>query len=286
MPRSTYLVFGDLHGRVLPAFALARAWRREHGEGVAALLQVGDLGYFPDYSRLDRATKKFAARDPLELGVQKVIHPSPEADELFADPDTPGPMWFVAGNHEDHQALADRYGVPGSTDDDFPADHYGRLCCIADGHVALLPGGLRVGGLWGIDAEAPRARRHAAPATRLDPRRARHLALRPMDVLLTHESPRDAFWEDSGSEAISLVIAQARPAFAFFGHYHGEGRTAECDFGATRVFHLAGLEFSGRKGSAEERSVGVLRAGEAGASFGYVEPAWLRTFTRDNWVTR
>ena len=39
---STYLVFGDLHGRVLPAFALAAAWQREAGEPVAALLQVGD----------------------------------------------------------------------------------------------------------------------------------------------------------------------------------------------------------------------------------------------------
>ena len=30
----TYLVFGDLHGRVLPAFKLAQAWSREHGVAV------------------------------------------------------------------------------------------------------------------------------------------------------------------------------------------------------------------------------------------------------------
>ena len=76
----------------------------------------------------------------------------------FADENVPGPMWFVAGNHEDHELLADRYGLPGSTDDDFPADHYGRLRCVVNGHVVGLPGGPRVGGLWGIDDEAPALR--------------------------------------------------------------------------------------------------------------------------------
>ena len=59
--------------------------------------------------------------------------------------------------------------------------------------------GATVGGLWGIDAEAPRARRNVTRWMRLDGRRARGLACRPMDVLLTHESPRDAIFADSGS---------------------------------------------------------------------------------------
>ncbi|HEX5271729.1 MAG TPA: hypothetical protein VFW33_14625, partial [Gemmataceae bacterium] len=65
-PPSTYLVFGDLHGRVLPAFRLARAWSREHAIALAGLLQVGDLGYFPDPARFDKATKRHAEKDPLE----------------------------------------------------------------------------------------------------------------------------------------------------------------------------------------------------------------------------
>jgi hypothetical protein len=39
---ATYLIFGDLHGRILPAFRLALAWQRDHGERLAGLLQVGD----------------------------------------------------------------------------------------------------------------------------------------------------------------------------------------------------------------------------------------------------
>ena len=50
MSRVNYLIFGDLHGRVLPAFRLASAWGREHGTAVTGLLQVGDLGFFPDPS--------------------------------------------------------------------------------------------------------------------------------------------------------------------------------------------------------------------------------------------
>ena len=66
--------------------------------------------------RLDKATKRHAARDAMELGARLVIRQGPEADELFADPEVPGPMWFVAGNHEDHEMLMDCYGLPGSTD--------------------------------------------------------------------------------------------------------------------------------------------------------------------------
>jgi hypothetical protein len=283
---ASWLVLGDLHGRVLPAFALARAWQREQGEALAGLLQVGDMGYFPLSDRLDKATKRHAQRDLMELGAQLVIRPSPEADALFDQPDVPGPMWFVAGNHEDHELLADCYGLPGSSADDFPADHYGRLRCICNGHAVALPDGLRVGGLWGIDNEAPLARRNVTALMRLEPRRARELSCREMDVLLTHESPRDAMFEDSGSTAITAVIECARPAFAFFGHYHGDGRLDECDFGATQVYHLAGLEFRGKGGSAEDRCAGVLRWQAGAGSFEYLPPRWLRSITRGNWTTR
>src|SRR5262249_52441767 len=64
---ASYLVLGDLHGRVLPAFALAQAWQRDHTEPLAGLLQVGDLGYFPFHDRLDKATKRHAQRDAMEL---------------------------------------------------------------------------------------------------------------------------------------------------------------------------------------------------------------------------
>jgi hypothetical protein len=53
---ATYLIFGDLHGHVLPAFKLAQAWAREHDVALAGLLQVGDLGV--SHLELDSRTEE------------------------------------------------------------------------------------------------------------------------------------------------------------------------------------------------------------------------------------
>jgi hypothetical protein len=286
MTRGTYLIFGDLHGRILPAFRLALVWQREHGERLDGLLQVGDLGYFPDPARLDRATQRHADKDPLELGAQLVAERSREADAVFADPDLPEALYFTPGNHEDYEALEARAHGPGSGPDDFPVDFYGRVRCVRDGHAATLPSGLRVGALWGIDDRSPKARRKTPPRARISQRSATHLSYETFDVLLTHDSPRDAMILDAGSDAITAVIELARPAFAFFGHYGCPGRLEACDFGATQVFHLHGLEFRAEGGHAEEESVGVLRWAAEGGSFEYLAPAWLRTVTRHNWRHR
>jgi hypothetical protein len=280
---SNYLVFGDLHGRVLPAFKLAQAWAREHGVALAGLLQVGDLGNFPEPSRYDKATQRHAGKDSLEGGVRLVAQPSAEADAVFAGEAGPGALWFTAGNHEDYDLLKEWEHGAGRAADSFVADAYGRLRCVRDGHVAALPGGLRVGALWGIDDRAPRARQRIPPRGRISRRGTAALSGAHFDVLLAHESPRDAVLADSGSAAIGSVIRCARPAFAFFGHYHGTGRRVEGDFGGTRVYHLSHLELRSR---AEEGSVGVLTWDGGAGDFTYLDPAWLRTVTRHNWKHR
>jgi hypothetical protein len=286
MATGTYLVFGDLHGRILPAFRLALAWQRDHRERLAGLLQVGDLGYFPDVARLDKATRRHAERDPMELGAQLVAVRSRAADAVFAEEDLPESLWFTCGNHEDYAALEALQHGAGCTPQDFPVDYYQRVRCLRAGVVAELPGGLRVGALWGIDDKAPHIRRHAPQAGRIRERSATELAYGSFDVLLTHDSPRDAMILDSGSEAITTVLHLARPAFHFFGHYHGAGRLHLYDFHPTQVFHLAGLELRGPGGTAEERSVGVLRWQDGAGRFEYLAPSWLRTFTRHNWTHR
>jgi hypothetical protein len=279
----TYLVFGDLHGRVLPAFKLAQAWSREHGVAVAGLLQVGDLGYFPEPSRFDRATQRYAEKDALEGGVRLVAQPSDEADAVFASEHCPEALWFTAGNHEDYDLLKEWEGGAARAADSFAVDAYGKARCIRDGRVAKLPGGLRVGALWGIDDKAPRARKRIPPRARISYRATMALSGAKFDVLLTHESPRDAILADSGSEEIGSVLHCARPAFAFFGHYHSTGRQVEEDFGGPRVYHLSHLELRSR---AEEGSVGVLTWDGGAGDFAYLDPEWLRTVTRHNWKHR
>jgi hypothetical protein len=252
---SVYLVFGDLHGRVLPAFKLAMAWSREQGVRVDGILQVGDLGYFPDSSRLDRATSRYARDDPMELGVQLVTQRSKEADAIFAESEVPESLWFTAGNHEDFEALESWASGAGRASS-FAVDAYLRVRCIRDGNVALLPGDLRVGALWGV---AQQTRSNIPSRGQIHERGARTLEHSSLDVLLTHDSPAGAVLGGAGSEAIQAIIRNAQPQFAFFGHYRGNGRELEGDFGRTRVYHMAGMELRRKSLYAEEGSVGVLR---------------------------
>jgi hypothetical protein len=280
MGRGIYAVFGDLHGRVLPAFKLARAWANSHELRVDGILQVGDLGYFPDTARLDKATAKYAMDDPLELGVQLVTQPSAEADQVFNELGVPAAMWFTAGNHEDFDALDSMASRVGSRATSFPVDAYGRVNCIHDGRIANA-GNLRIGALWGVSHQT----RSGLPSRALiRSKSAQSLMHSQFDVLLTHDCPKDAMVPNSGSDEIEEIIQLAKPRFAFFGHYKGAGSQVSSDFGLTNVYHMAGLEMRRKNQYPETGCMGILRwSGEAG-EFSYVDDDWLMGFPRSNWM--
>ncbi len=280
----TYLVFGDLHGRILPAVRCAAAWAKDHGTPVDGVLQVGDLGFFPDPTRMDRATLRHAADDPLEYGAADVVDRNPFADAAFDDPHAPPALWFTAGNHEDFGEL-DRLG--GGRGPDFPVDAYGRVRAIRNGHAVELAGGPTVGAVWGVDGESPNRRTNLPPAAYISERAVdRLLARNGFDVLLCHDAPLDARRAGYGSRMLRSLIELARPAFAFFGHYKGAGAESPVDYGPTRAFHMAGFELHGPGGRAETGSVGVLTWAGGSGTFEYVPDPWLSTFTRHNWKWR
>jgi hypothetical protein len=287
MALARYLVFGDLHGRILPAFRLAMVWEREHDIRLDGLLQVGDLGFFPDLTRLDKATARHAAADPLELGTSLVAEPTREADEVKRGPGGPAPfLWFTAGNHEDFAALAEKERAGGRRSTSFAVDAYDRVRCIRDGRVETLPGPLRVGVVWGIDDQAPNARRKTPERGRIQESSVTVLAGSAFDVLLSHDGPRDAVLTDTGSECLGALIDLARPAFAFFGHYGSRyGRNAHTSQ-RTQVYQLAGFELRRDGSCAEPGSVGLLEWENGTGSFAYLDEVWLRGFTRYNWRHR
>lgn len=168
-------------------------------------MQVGDLGYFPDPARLDRATGRHAAADPLELGAKLVTSPCREADAVFHGQGyDPGRLWFTAGNHEVFEALA-RRAREGRRGGSFPVDAYGRILCLRDGEVEALAGPLRVGAVWGIDDQAPNARKTTPAGGRIRDASLTTLAGSRFDVLLTHDGTRDAVLVGSGSEGLGVV---------------------------------------------------------------------------------
>src|SRR3990172_2001935 len=60
-------VVGDVHGHLALLYAVLGRWQGETGRSIDLVLQVGDLGAFPD-ARVDRATNRHAARDHEERG--------------------------------------------------------------------------------------------------------------------------------------------------------------------------------------------------------------------------
>jgi len=281
-PSATYrfLVFGDLHGRILPAFRFASYWSQRTGCALDGLLQVGDLGYFPDLSRMDKATIRHAQDDPLELGALDVATRTPLADQVLeGDAGCTCPLWFTAGNHEDFAELEREAQLSRSAD--FAVDAYARVRGIQDGKVLSLPGRMKVAAVWGIDGVGPNIRRGLPSRAYIDEGAVDQLTIEKFDVLLTHDSPRDTKRAGSGSESLRAMIELTRPRLAFFGHHHGDGASAGV-IGRTQLFHLTGFELRTRGGHPERGSVGIL-TWTGDATFEYVPDEELKPFTRHNW---
>lgn len=281
---ATFLVFGDLHGRILPAFRFASYWAKLTGRDVTGLLQVGDLGYFPDISRMDKATMRHAKNDPLELGTLDVVTRTELADRIFdEDPLCPPGLWFTAGNHEDFDEL-DRFAQASGRDQrDFAVDAYCRVRGIKDGEVHPFECGLKTAAVWGVDGGGPNARQNLPPRGYIAEKAVDRLTLEAFDVLLMHDAPEGAKREGYGSDLLLALIELAQPRFAFFGHYRGDGQKIEQDFGRTEVFHLAGFELRTRDGHPESGSVGVLEWAEEEGTFEFIPDEDLKPFTRHNW---
>ncbi len=280
---AVFLVFGDLHGRILPAFRFASYWAKRTGREVTALLQVGDMGYFPDISRMDKATLRHAKDDPLELGALDVATRTEIADRVFDDdPHCPPGLWFTAGNHEDFDEL-ERFARAAGRQADFAVDAYCRVHGIKDGEVHPFACGLKAAAVWGVDGDGPNARGNLPPRGYIAERAVSRLATGAFDVLLIHDAPEGAKRAGYGSELLRTLIALAQPRFAFFGHYRGDGSRIEQDYGRTEVYHLAGFEMRTRDGHPESGSVGVLEWADGDGAFAFVEDEELKPFTRHNW---
>ncbi|MGL6076075.1 MAG: metallophosphoesterase [Fimbriiglobus sp.] len=273
-----YLVFGDLHGRILPAFQFAKAWSQWNETPLAGLLQVGDLGYFPDINKIDKATLKHAKDDPLELGTLDIITPNALADQVFHSTDFN--LWFTSGNHEDFDQLEALARAAGRAND-FAVDAYLRVRGIRDGRVMDLPGGCRVGAIWGVDGESENRRKKLPPRGYIHESSVTKLSAERFDVLLTHDCHRDAMIPTAGSEYVQMLLELAKPRFHFFGHYKGPGHEVPSHT-TTRSYFMTGFEMRGNTDSPESGSVGVLEWGEE-PTFEFVPRKQLSHFRRENW---
>jgi len=131
-------VFGDVHGALDAMYKCVGRFEEKHRVRVVGVLQVGDMGVFPDPARLDQATWKRAKEDTTELGA---------ADYVLGKKKASHPTWFVRGNHEDFDFLMRRRNVC--------IDPYNMIHHVFVGPVKISSGGERcvVAGLGDVEDE-------------------------------------------------------------------------------------------------------------------------------------
>ena len=181
---------------VLPAFRFASYWARRPRRAVAGLLQVGDMGYFPDPSPDGQGDAP--AREGRPARTRHVRHRRRRtdlADRVFDDdPHCPPGLWFTAGNHEDFDELERLAAQASGRQPDFAVDAYCRVRGIKDGGGAAVR--LRAAGRRGLGRGRRRAERPAEPAAarvHLARRRSTGCSRRRRSTCCSsHDAPADA----------------------------------------------------------------------------------------------
>jgi hypothetical protein len=199
---------GDVHGHVFHSLGVLVRWQQEHRRRLDLIVQVGDLGVWPDPARADRATRRFALTDPGEFDFSRLFHlgedqavvPSEARKRLG------GPIWFIRGNHEDDAWLQqlEQKGTP-----PLLADPLGLYRYVPDGSVRQV-GGCAFGFAGGADLS--------------DEAFDRLLAAPELDVLVTHNGPwglsKGRRGDVQGSERIRELVERIQPRYHVFGHLH------------------------------------------------------------------
>lgn len=204
-------VVGDIHGALAECFQVLPRLEERHGP-IVGILQAGDLGVFAHDSPLDKATRRFAALDPTELGL---------APFLAGIRTAPLPLWFTRGNHEDFELLR-RLGPT--------IDPAGQLHHLTDGIPTNLHGFrlIPVGGIDGTHLEAP-----PEPGGMYFGAAELDLACSSPgqpDILLTHAGPTGYSVIDNtlaGSDGLRTLVEILAPRWHFFGHHGHPPRPAK-----------------------------------------------------------
>jgi hypothetical protein len=284
-------VLGDVHGHLTLALRVLRRWEREAGLALDLILQVGDLGAFPPPFRMDKATRRFAEKDPDELGFARYHEGDDEARETLTGSGprrVRAPLVFIRGNHEDFDFLDE---VGAAATEPVPVDAFGRLWFLPNGvrwTFTQGPHAFTLVGLGGVsDRGGPGHQHRSVHYTRKEVHRLYH-GEGPVDVLLSHEPPFDAAREihpkyaSSGSRDVSEALALLGVRYHFCGHYHEPGQPLHAPEGVSSWI-LNAVNFHGNH-PLNPGCVGILRwKGGAPDGFSVLDAPWLRAFTRQNY---
>ncbi len=282
-------VFADLHGRILLCFLLCARWEQETQQRIDVILQAGDLGAYPARERLDRATIRHAQADPTELGfLDDFTSRRPAVERALSA--TTCPLIFVRGNHEDHAWLD---ALEAQTDAPlFPIDAYQRIYCLKTGVPYTVEAGTASISLVGIG----RIGVPIGETNQKKPKYAQQYEVERLydmgddtkiDILLTHDAPRDAVYPGAGLEEIRLMLDIYTPAYHFYGHTEQPFEQHLDANGITLSCRMADLNWEDnqqRRRLLTPGVMGMLRwQSRDDHSFEVVNDFWLNEYGAANW---
>lgn len=277
-------IVGDVHGHLSLMYAILGRWRREHGVDIDLILQLGDLGAFASSTHLDQATKRFAARDPEELGFSEFAGASPPATLL-----DPRPLLvFIPGNHEDFVHLEDADRVAPELQSTFSVSNDRKIHALRSGKIYCFEKSgvtLRIAGVSGVgNKDHKKSLHHRA---RLNEDHAIALAEHgpgAFDVLISHDAPTGIAGGPPGNEALRVVIDEVQPKLAFFAHYDWIG---EDTIGATGIYGLGCCSYNTKRPGddwpVQTNGFIMLTWQDGQWNVNRLVPAWLQSATRYTW---
>ena len=282
-------LFADIHGKFLLPFKLAHRYQQTTGKSIDLIVQCGDMGAFPDKSRMDKATLRHAARDRDELGfMDDFVHAKPPIAQFLDRLNLN--MLCVRGNHEDHEFLdeLERQSVHAA----FPIDAYRRVWVLKTGEPFVLQKDGESLEILGIGRIGDRKQRPHGEFIQEYERQTLRRFIKDClknkhdpDVLITHDQPADS-QSGYGAEEIANVLDQLAFAYHFYGHTGEAYRQNLADNGITLSVKIKELEFD-RQGKLSEGCMLILEVEqqEGGKQF-TLSPVPLNEiihFMRDTW---
>ncbi|MDR2919953.1 MAG: metallophosphoesterase [Tannerella sp.] len=276
-------VFADIHGKILLPFKMVDAYQKAYKEKIDLILQCGDLGIFPDITKLDKATIRHAKRDNQELGFARqfqYINPSVSQflDELNID------MICVRGNHEDHDFLDEKESQ--SLDSCYPIDCYHRVYVCKSGMIQTFRKGEEEIVFMGIGRIGDRKGRSDKRFLQDYEREEIKKSLKQkqkLDLLITHDVSSDMTSPGFGMEELRPVLNILKPAIHFYGHT-GEAYKMIRDMNDyTYSVKIKELEFN-TSGMLEDGCMLILENEYEDFELKKVETSFLKRFSKYNWT--
>lgn len=208
---------GDVHGRVRLVLVALATWQRSVGYRFDLIIQVGDMGAFPDLDTVDPATDPYLAAEPSQADFSRMLR----ADGELLEPlrrirqELLRPIHFIRGNHEDFNWL-DHLPIDAATRtaraDPYDLFHYvpdGTVLTVDGCTIAFLGGACDDPSVSGaIDPSAHQALMELGPGK--------------IDLLITHDAPYGIsvgyHGQIQGSRLVTELMGTLQPTHHVAGH--------------------------------------------------------------------